>query len=272
MYVRSLLAMSIVSSIPLMEQGKAEGVTNIYEATLQETKQVAPEISTDDLRRALADKTTVVLDARPYREYSISHIPGALNVAAKPGVPISQYVSDAAEIGRLVKNDKTVPLVLYCNGPFCGKSKRLSSELAGIGFTHVARYQLGIPVWRALGGATQIETDGLLYVFGNDRTAVFIDARDSEEFRSKTIPGAKSLPLSDLKSEKDSGEVETAKNDGRLPMLDHNTRIIVFGRDMAQARTLSEVITREAFHNVAFFGGSTDALLQAIEFARTDPR
>jgi hypothetical protein len=35
---------------------------------------------------------------------------------------------------------------------------------------------------------------------------------------------------------KDVGEVKTAKDDGRLPMEDHNTRIIVFGRDMAQAQ------------------------------------
>ena len=87
-----------------------------------------------------------MLDARPYREYAMGHIPGALNVAAKPGVPIAQYVSDVAEIGRLLNNDKTAALVLYCNGPFCGKSKRLSAELIEAGYANVRRYQLGIPV------------------------------------------------------------------------------------------------------------------------------
>ena len=46
-----------------------------------------------------------------------------------------------------------------------------------------------------------------------------------------------------------------AKDDGRLPMEDHNTRIVVFGRDAAQARALAEAIAREAFHNVAYFPG-----------------
>jgi hypothetical protein len=46
----------------------------------------------------------------------------------------------------------------------------------------VRRYQLGIPVWRALGGLTEIELEGLRYVLEGDRTAVFIDARDPKEF------------------------------------------------------------------------------------------
>jgi hypothetical protein len=49
--------------------------------------------------------------------------------------------------------------------------------------------------------------------------------------------------------------VKNAKDDGRLPMEDHNTRIIVFGRNGAQARTVAEAVVREAFHNVAFFDG-----------------
>ena len=67
--------------------------------------------------------------------------------------------------------------MLYCNGPFCGKSKRLSEELLDAGFSNVRRYQLGIPTWRALVGVTQIELDGARYVFDGDKTAVWVDAR-----------------------------------------------------------------------------------------------
>ena len=140
-----------------------------------------------------------------------------MNVAAKPGIPIAQYVSDVAEIGRLVNQDKTADLVLYCNGPFCGKSKRLGADLLRAGYTHVRRYQLGIPVWRALVGATQIEQDGLLYVVNADHTAVLIDARDRQDFETRTLLGARSLPRSALASNA-AGEMEAAKNDGRLPM------------------------------------------------------
>ena len=216
-----------------------------------ESGQKTPEVSTNELRKILADKSATVFDARPFMEYAMSHIPGAVNVSEKPGVPISQYVSDVVEVGRVVSYNESAPIILYCNGPFCGKSKRLSEELLTAGYTNVRRYQLGIPVWRALVGVTEIELAGLLYVLRDDKTAVFLDARGAEEFKAGTIPGAKSLPLADVKK---------AKDDGRLPMEDHNTRIIVFGKDGAQARAVTEAIAKEAFHNVSFFGGSFDEL------------
>jgi rhodanese-related sulfurtransferase len=235
----------------LVTCASADSPATIHETTLMESDQKTLEVSTNELRKILAEKSATVFDARPAMEYSMSHIPGAVNVSEKPGVPISQYVSDVAEVGRIVGNNRSAPIVVYCNGPFCGKSKRLSEELIAAGYTNVRRYQLGIPVWRALVGVTEIELFGLLYVLRDDKTAVFLDARNPEEFRAGSIPGAKSLPLADVKK---------AKDDGRLPMEDHNTRIIVFGRDGAQARAVTEAIAKEAFHNVSYFSGSFDEL------------
>src|SRR6185503_13823238 len=107
--------------------------------------------------------------------------PGRPERGGQTRVAMSLYVSDVAEIGRVLAGVKGAPIVLYCNGPFCGKSKRLADELLAAGFTNVRRYQLGIPVWRALGGVTEIEPAGLRRVLADDRTAVFIDTRDSLE-------------------------------------------------------------------------------------------
>jgi rhodanese-related sulfurtransferase len=222
---------------------------NIAQGTLMENEKT-PEVSTAELQQILATKSATVFDARPFNEFAISHIPGALNVAAKPGVPPSQYVSDVAEIGRLVPG-KEMPIVLYCNGPYCGKSKRLSEELLQAGYTNVRRYQLGIPTWRALVGLTQIEIEGVRYVQGGDKTSVFFDARSPEEFKAGTLPGARNLLAAD---------VVKAKDDGRLPVEDHNTRIIVFGKDGEQARAVADAIAKNAFHNVAFYAGSLDSL------------
>jgi rhodanese-related sulfurtransferase len=222
---------------------------SIDHATLLE-KEKTSEVSTDELRQILAKKSAVVFDARPFKEFAISHIPGALNVAPKPNVPISQYVSDVAEIERVVK-DKAMPVVLYCNGPYCGKSKRLAEELLGAGFSNVRRYQLGIPTWRALVGLTQIEREGIRYVLDGDRTAVLFDARQPEAFKAGSLPGARNLELA---------EVVKAKDDGRLPMEDHNTRIIVVGQDAEQARAVAEAIAKNAFHNVAFYAGTLESL------------
>jgi rhodanese-related sulfurtransferase len=127
----------------------AQASPDIMKATLSQPNDKTPEVSTEELRRILADKSATVFDARPYLEFAISHIPGAVNVAPKAGVPMSAYVSDVAEIGRVLGDTKDAPIVLYCNGPFCGKSKRLAEELVGAGYTSVRRYQLGAPVWRA---------------------------------------------------------------------------------------------------------------------------
>jgi rhodanese-related sulfurtransferase len=105
-------------------------------------------------------------------------------------------------------------------------------------------------------------------VLANDRTAVWIDAREPEEFQAGSVPAARNLPRSKVLPGKDVGEVKAAKDDGRLPMEDHNTRIVVFGHDAEQARAVAEAITREAFHNVAYYEGSYEALATAIEAAQ----
>ena len=243
----------------------AQTVKTIVQATLEEPNQKTSEISTDDLRGILVTGSAIVFDARPPREYAMSHIPGAINVRGKPGLSMSQYVPDAGEIIRALDGDKASPIVLYCSGPFCGRSKRLSEELLAAGFTNVRRYQLGIPVWRALGGSTQIELEAVTYVHEMDRSAVFVDARDPEEFQAVTLPRAINVPASRLEPGKDVGEVRRAKDDGRLPMEDHNTRLIVFGRDSEQARAVAEAIIGEAFHNVAFYGGTFESLGQQVK-------
>lgn len=253
MNYRTVLSTLVLFGSVVAAHGQTLG--NIFQATLGESEQRTTEVSTEQLKRILADQSAVVLDTRPFREFAMSHIPGARNVAAKPGVPMSAYVSDVAEIGRLLEGKRATPLVLYCNGPYCGKSKRLAEELLTAGYTNVRRYQLGIPVWRALGGLTEIEAEGLRHVVANDRTAVVIDAREVDVFRTGSLPNARSIPRSGVLEGKDVGEVKRAKDDGRLPMEDHNTRLIVIGREVTEARYVAEALAREAFHNVAYFRG-----------------
>jgi rhodanese-related sulfurtransferase len=222
------------------------------------------EITTEALQMILLTGSAAVLDVRPAREFAISHIPGALNGAPKPGVPMSLYVSDITEIGRLVRGNKAAALVLYCNGPHCGKSRRLAAELGDAGYTDVRRYQLGIPAWRAAGGVCQIELDAVVHVVSHDQTAVLIDAREASEVQRGAIARARHIPRSLVLEEKDAGEVSRAKDDGRLPMEDHNTRIVVLGADAEAARYVAEALTREAFHNVSFFAGPFATVQKAL--------
>jgi rhodanese-related sulfurtransferase len=250
--------------VPCDAPSEAAAGPRIQGAVLDEAGQRTAELSTEELRRILDERTATVFDARPYLEYAVSHIPGARNVAAKPGVAMSMYVSDVAEIGRVLGGAKAAPIVLYCNGPFCGKSKRLADELLAAGFTKVQRYQLGIPVWRALGGVTEIEPAGLRHVLAEDRTTVVIDAREQAEAARSPLAGARRLPRSLVLEGKDVGEVKRAKDDGRLPMEDHNTRLIVVGADAEAARYVAEALAREAFHNVSYFPGTFEQARSAL--------
>lgn len=63
--------------------------------------------------------------------------------------------------------------------------------------------------------------------------------------------------------------MKKAKDDGRLPMGDHNTRILVVGADATQARALAEAVAKEAFSNVAFFAGSAADVRGARSGTRT---
>ncbi|MEO5568182.1 MAG: protein kinase [Gemmatimonadaceae bacterium] len=231
--------------------------------------RVPGELTTQEFKQVLSEGKALVLDTRPHIEYAIGHIPGAKNVAARPGVPMSIYVSDVAEVRRLVGGDTTRPIVVYCNGPFCPKSKRLADELAIAGHTSIRRYQLGIPVWRAFGEVCEIEADGLRHVLSLDRTAVLIDVRDRGAFAAGSLPAAKNLPRNLVLDGRDVGDIRAAKDDGRLPMHDHNTRVIVVGETPGDARHVAEALAREAFYNVSYFPGTFGEARAAL--ARREP-
>jgi hypothetical protein len=48
-------------------------------------------------------------------------------------------------------------------------------------------------------------------------------------------------------------------------MEDHNTRIVVVGRDSQEARYVAEALAREAFDNVAYFHGAFEEARTALQ-------
>ena len=157
--VVGLMVMSaIAASTKVQPQPSAHGreAPSIFDGILGNVAG-SPEMSTAELRAALTEPSVIVLDARPYEEYAVSHIPGARAVPPKAGTTPALYVGDAAEVAKSIP-DKTQPLILYCNGLFCGRSERLEDDLTQLGYRNVRRYQLGAPGWRALGGVMQVES------------------------------------------------------------------------------------------------------------------
>ena len=96
---RSLIVLVMFAFIGGCDTREAEEVQEsplplAHDAVLAPPGGAAPEISTVELQKILKDQSAVVLDTRPYREWSISHIPGALNVAPKPDVPKVGLIDD----------------------------------------------------------------------------------------------------------------------------------------------------------------------------------
>jgi rhodanese-related sulfurtransferase len=214
----------------------AQTKLSVDQATLEEPNQLTQELSTEELKKILASNSEPVLDVRSATEYAIAHIPGSVNV----------YEKELERVRQLFP-DKAAHFVLYCNGPFCGKSKRLSEQLVKLGYTKVRRYQLGLPVWRALGNTVQTDLEGFRYVIAKDKTAVYVDARSTLEFQKETLPGAVNIQ---------AGEAEKANEDGRLPYRDKGTRVIVFANSTADARLVAEEIAKKAYWNSSYFGGT----------------
>jgi rhodanese-related sulfurtransferase len=251
----SLFTITVLALVLLTRHGGAQA-GDILHATLAEPNQKTEEVSTDQVRRIVLDGTSLIVDTRSHMEYAAGHIPGARLLDG----PTSAHV---AAVEKLVNGDKSKALVLYCNGPYCGASRRLSDQLVAAGFSNVRRYQLGIPIWRALGGPTEIELEGIARIFKVDQTAVFIDARSAEEFAKGSIPGSRNLTLENVDASIQK-LASGALHEAPLPVDDFNTRIVLFGRDYGQARAIADLFSRRPWHNVSYFPGPFDTLAAGL--------
>lgn len=239
-----LLLATVGAGLHMPAAAQAQLRPSVYQTTLEERNQITPEITTEELLAILAVKGAPVFDVRTAKEYAIAHIPGAINV----------FELEAQRISRLYP-DRAMPMILYCNGPWCGKSKRTSEQLVALGYTHVRRYQLGMSVWRALSQTVQTDLQGFDYIYRGDSTAVFVDARTPAEYAMGTVPGAVNIQ---------KGEASAANDDGRLPLTDKGTRIVVFGNTGEQSKGVAAEIAEKAYWNSSYFGGTLDDLLGSL--------
>ena len=239
----ALIAIGI--SILLPAQAQCPAIPNIFQTSLLEKNQPGTEITTEQLQQILASGSMPVLDVRFPPEYAISHIPGAINI---PPDLVADPTNVAHEVDEIVaRYGVHDDLVLTCNGPFCGKSKRVAKALANLGYDHIWRYQLGLPVWRALGNTVQTDFDGFAYIFNRDQTAVFVDARPPQDFRADTIACAVNIQ---------PGEADAANNAGRLPLLDKGARVVVFADDPQLAKQVASEIAKKAYWSSSYFSGT----------------
>jgi ArsR family transcriptional regulator len=95
-------------------------------------------VSREELLQRSRAGTVTILDVRPEDEFTLGHLPGALNI------PLRLLET------RLSELDLSQEIVAYCRGPYCVLSYEAVAQLRARGFK-VRRLEDGLPEWRAAG-------------------------------------------------------------------------------------------------------------------------
>jgi thiosulfate/3-mercaptopyruvate sulfurtransferase len=113
----------------------------------------APEVSRllEVENPGLPDKvaqSVVVLDLREAYDFRLDHIPGSFNFPAySEDASIDKVVEEKWPQAKAVR----APVVLYCYGRGCIRSRDAAARLARAGFTHLLWLREGLDAWRAAG-------------------------------------------------------------------------------------------------------------------------
>lgn len=95
-------------------------------------------VSRDALIGMLNDELVTLLDVRPEDEFTVGHLPGALNI------PVTELEQ---RLGELPPGQE---VIAYCRGPYCVFSVEAVTVLRSRGY-QVRRLEDGYPEWKAAG-------------------------------------------------------------------------------------------------------------------------
>lgn len=105
-----------------------------------EAKIAVPDISLDDLKQAIADKTVTLLDCNGSKSYANGHIPGAID-----------FEGTKADLAKRMPTDKAALVVAYCGGPKCLAYKAGAAAAIKLGYTNVKHFSGGVSGWKDAG-------------------------------------------------------------------------------------------------------------------------
>jgi rhodanese-related sulfurtransferase len=94
-------------------------------------------ITRDELQILLDTRPPVLVEALPAAAYDAEHLPGAVNVPHEL----------TPELAARIVPDRTYPVVVYCSGPACGRSRATAGAFARLGYTDVRVYPGGKADW-----------------------------------------------------------------------------------------------------------------------------
>jgi rhodanese-related sulfurtransferase/DNA-binding transcriptional ArsR family regulator len=112
-------------------------IRQIVEAYLTD-REILHGITCKELQQRLKDRSVVLLDVRPEREYQAGHVAGARSI------PLTELRA------RLKELPKRKEIVAYCRGPYCVFADEAVALLRSQG-RKATRLETGFPDWKAQG-------------------------------------------------------------------------------------------------------------------------
>jgi rhodanese-related sulfurtransferase len=98
-------------------------------------------ITREDLLALLESGDVQLVEALPVDAFAAEHLPGARNVPDQV----------SAELAGRVAPDRAAPVVVYCSGPYCNRSKIAASAFVRLGYADVRVYAGGKQDWAQAG-------------------------------------------------------------------------------------------------------------------------
>jgi rhodanese-related sulfurtransferase/DNA-binding MarR family transcriptional regulator len=132
-----------VASLQKLAEANLAEVREVVGAYFTGKDNLEP-VSREELTARLKTESITLLDLRPEDEFTLGHLPGALNI------PLDQLETRLAELpeGR--------EIIAYCRGPYCILSFEAVALLRARGLP-VRRLEDGFPEWRAAGMVFELE-------------------------------------------------------------------------------------------------------------------
>src|SRR5687768_765268 len=103
-----------------------------------------PDISHDELKKAIEEKKVTLIDVNGSDSYKAGHIPGAIN-----------FDTDKDKLAAKLPKDKDALIVAYCGNEQCGAYAAGAKKAKELGYTNVKHYAKGIQGWKKAGEATE---------------------------------------------------------------------------------------------------------------------
>ena len=123
----------------LVMLGVALGASGLWAGEAKSVDSI-PDITVNELKTAIADKSVTLLDANGTEMYREGHIPGAIN-----------FEASADQLTKVLPRDKTALIVAYCGGPKCMAYKAAAAKALELGYTNVKHLPAGISGWKSAG-------------------------------------------------------------------------------------------------------------------------